>query len=68
MADEPLSDILRELRELKERIANLENLIYERLFNIELPLRDEIEAIEGYEKAKKEGSVEFISLEKLQKS
>ncbi|MCD6483667.1 MAG: hypothetical protein J7L47_00990 [Candidatus Odinarchaeota archaeon] len=67
MADELLSKILRELRESKERIVNLENPIYERLFNIELPLQDETEVIKEYEKAKKEGKAEFISLEDIQK-
>ena len=68
VSEEILSKVLTELRELKERIEKLENLIHKRLFSIELPLQDETEAIKEYEKAKKEGYVEFISLEKIQKS
>jgi len=67
MAEETLLEILKEIRELKKRIESLENLVQERLIGVDLPLQDEIEAIKDYEKAKKEGTAEYISLEDIQK-
>ncbi|MGQ4915560.1 MAG: hypothetical protein ACP6IU_12595 [Candidatus Asgardarchaeia archaeon] len=66
MSEVTLSEILKEIRELKKKVESLKNLVRERLTRVDNPLPDEIEAIENYEQAKKTGTVKFVKLEDIQ--
>jgi len=66
MSEVTLSEILKEIRELKKKVERLENLVREKLIVVDSPLPDEIEAIENYEQAKKSGTVKFVKLEDIQ--
>lgn len=66
MSEVILSEILKEIRELKKKVESLENLVRERLIRVDNPLPSEIETIENYEQAKKTGTVKFVKLEDIQ--
>ena len=59
--------LLNEIRELKDMVKHLENLLVERLIGVEEPLPDEVEAIRDYESEKERGKVELVKLEDVLK-
>ncbi len=54
--------VYEEIRELKVILKRIEALLEERLLGIDEPLPDEVEAIKEYERDKKKGKIELVSL------
>lgn len=57
--------ILEELRIIKERLDRIEALLEDRLIGVVEPLPDEVEAIEDYERRKREGRLSLVRLEEV---
>ncbi len=54
--------VYEEIRKLKVILERIEALLEERLLGIDEPLPDEVEAIKEYERDKKKGKIELVSL------
>lgn len=54
-----MSEIDKEISEIKLMLEKIEGIIDSRLIGIEEPEEDEVEAIKEYEKRKKEGNLEL---------
>jgi hypothetical protein len=54
-----LSEIEREIKEIKVMLEKIEGIIDSRLIGLEEPEDDEIEAIKEFEKRKKAGELEL---------
>ncbi len=57
--------IYNEIRELRAVLERIEALLEERLLGIDEPLPDEVETIKEYERDKKEGRIELVSLDEV---
>ena len=60
-----LEELLKEIREVNERLKRIEMILEERLIGIDEPLPDELEEIKKYEEEKKSGKLELIPLEEI---
>ena len=67
MSGSALKEVLKEVRLVREKVERLEELVEERLVGLEEPLKDEVEAINEYTRAKEKGSVKLIPVEDLEK-
>jgi len=63
-----LTDLIKEIKDIKASVGKLENIIEERLIGTEEPSRDELEAILKYEKLKRSRRNKNIPLEEALKS
>lgn len=62
-----LEDVLRELKDVKERVGKLESIVEQRLVGEVEPREDERKSIQDYEKKKKRKDLEIIPLEEALK-
>ena len=63
-----LSELLREIKDIKTSVGKVENILERRLIGLEEPSKDELEAIASYEELKKNRSARYIPLEVALKS
>lgn len=61
-----LRDIMKEIRVLRGKIDKLENIVEKRLVGEGKPDKYERKAIADFEKKRKAGKLEFVSLEELE--
>lgn len=61
-----LRDIMKEIRVLRGKIDKLENIVEKRLVGEGKPDKYERKAIADFEKKRKAGKLEFMSLEELE--
>jgi hypothetical protein len=67
MPNSALSDVLKEVKLVREKVERLEELVEERLVGLEEPTKDEVEAIKDYMKAKEKRSMKLMPLEDIKK-
>jgi hypothetical protein len=63
-----LTDLLREIREIKASVGKVENILEERLIGIEEPSKDELEAISEYKKLTRKRQARYVPLGEALKS
>lgn len=63
-----LQDIMKELKMLRGKLDKLENIVEKRLVGEVGPDRYEKKAIKEFERKRKAGKLEFVSLSKLEDS
>jgi hypothetical protein len=66
-SDAELKEIRTLLSKLNSKVDGLNDLVEERLIGCEEPTKDDVEAIEGYEAAKKKGKLVLVPLKDLAK-
>jgi len=67
MSSNFLKEVLEEVKIVREKIERLEELVEERLVGLEVPLKDEVKAIEEYTEAKEKGNLKIMPIEDLEK-
>ena len=60
-----MSDILREIREIKSTVDKVENIVEKRLIGVVEPLADEQEAIESFKKLKRNRETDYVPLREI---
>ena len=60
-----MKEVLKEISLIRDKVERIEELIEERVVGSEEPLKDEVKAIEDYEKAKENATLELIRLEEI---
>ena len=63
-----MSDILREIREIKSTVDKVENIVEKRLIGVVEPLADEQEAIESFKKLKRNRETDYVPLREALRS
>jgi hypothetical protein len=63
-----MSDILREIREIKSTVDKVENIVEKRLIGVVEPLADEQEGIESFKKLKRNRETEYVPLREALRS
>lgn len=53
----------KDIEDMKQILEKIEGIIDSRLIGIEEPEKDEVQAIDEYEKNKKSGNIELIALD-----
>ena len=66
-SDAELKEIHSLLSKLNSKVDGLNDLVEERLIGCEEPTKDDVEAIKGYEAAKKKGKLVLVPLKDLTK-
>ncbi len=66
-SDAELKEIRTLLSKLNSKVDGLNDLVEERLIGCEEPTKDDVEAIEEYEAAKKKGKLVLVPLKDLAK-
>lgn len=63
-----LADLLKEVRDMKTSVEKVENIVERRLVGVEEPLKDELRASAEYDKLRREGKAEYVTLKEALKS
>ena len=63
-----LADLLKEVRDMKTSVEKVENIVERRLVGVEEPLKDELRASSQYDKLRREGKAEYVTLKEVLKS
>ncbi len=63
-----LSDLLREIRDVRKSVNKVENIVERRLIGLEEPSKDELQAITEYDNLKSRHAARYVPLEEALKS